>query len=168
MAARGGKLVNDYQEAGALLREYVRRNGMRWTAERGEIVRAVFRLEDHFRVADVARLLRADGGKTSLTTIYRNLEHLLRAGLINEARCGRGSDEQVFEHVHVGRHHDHLTCVACGRVIEFAEEAIEVLQTHVAEKYGFRLVRHTLDLRGVCPACRGDAEPPRPAREARP
>ena len=166
MGARLKKDVNDVQQASARLREYVRRNGLRWTAEREEIVRAVFRLEDHFRVADVARLLHEGSAKTSLTTIYRNLEHLLRAGLINEARCGRGSDEQVFEHVHAGNHHDHLTCVSCGRVVEFAEEALEVLQDHVAAKHGFRLIRHTLDLRGVCPACARASE--RPAREARP
>jgi Fur family ferric uptake transcriptional regulator len=153
MPATVARTANDLQQAQTALRDYVRRNRMRYTAEREEIVRAVFALEDHFRVADVARVLRRRGGKASLTTIYRNLDHLLRAGLIAEARCGRCSEEQVFEHVHRDRHHDHLTCVACGKVVEFADEGIEVLQRHVAEKHGFRLIRHTLDLRGVCPTC---------------
>jgi Fur family transcriptional regulator, ferric uptake regulator len=145
---------NDFQQAVERLRDYVRANNLRYTPEREEIVRAVFELETHFSVAHVAEIVRRQGGKTSLTTIYRNMEHLVRAGLVNEVKCGRCTDEQIYEHIHQDQHHDHLTCIRCGRVVEFAEEAIEVLQDHVAAKYGFELVRHHLDLQGVCGPCR--------------
>ena len=153
MPRRGPKSENDFQQAKQAFEDYIRQNGLRSTPEREEIIRAVFQLKAHFSVAQVAEVVRRGGGKTSLTTIYRNMGHLLRAGLVNEVGCGACGDGQVYEHVFRDRHHDHLRCVHCGRVVEFEEEAIEVLQKHVAEKYGFRLVRHYLDLQGVCPEC---------------
>ena len=145
---------NEFQQAIQTLKEYVRENNLRYTPEREEIVRAIFSLENHFTVARVAEIVRARGGKTSVTTIYRNMQHLVRAGLVSEVKCGPGNDEQHYEHVHHDEHHDHLTCLHCGKVVEFEDEAIEVLQRHVAEKYGFELIRHHLDLQGICRACR--------------
>ena len=51
-------------------------------------------------------------------------------------------------------HHDHIVCVKCGTVEEFRDEGIEERQTEVAEKLGFELTAHNLNLYGLCPACK--------------
>lgn len=143
----------DYQQAIDCFHDYIKHHRLRLTQERRQIVRAVYELESHFNVAGVVKQVGQNGGKTSRATVYRNIEHLIRAGLIRDVRCGLPGDEQVFEHIHSDEHHDHLTCIHCGKVLEFEEEAIEVLQQHVAQKYGFKLLQHNLDLRGVCRSC---------------
>ena len=50
-------------------------------------------------------------------------------------------------------HHDHLICTVCKRIVEFEDEAIEVLQDRVAERYGFALQSHKHELYGICPEC---------------
>jgi Fur family transcriptional regulator, ferric uptake regulator len=150
----GQRTKGDWKAAVLAFRDYAKDQGLRFTREREEIVRAVFTLEDHFSVARVAETVEAAGGTISLATVYRNMDHLQKAGLVKEVKCGLCYDEQVYEHLHEDRHHDHLTCIECGTVVEFEDEAIEVLQKHVAGKYGFELVRHHLDLQGRCAACR--------------
>ena len=51
-------------------------------------------------------------------------------------------------------HHDHLTCVNCGKIVEFENQQIEQLQEEIASKYGFRLTDHVLELYGVCSHCK--------------
>ena len=51
-------------------------------------------------------------------------------------------------------HHDHLICIECQKIVEFEDEGIEQLQHKVAERHGFELVRHKLELYGVCSDCR--------------
>jgi len=76
---------------------------------------------------------------------------LVESGLIVETlRCqGKVSYEQIFKH----KHHGHLVCIKCGRVIEFRQEEIEKLQNAVCEKYNFKAVEHKLGIRGYCRRC---------------
>jgi Fur family ferric uptake transcriptional regulator len=57
------------------------------------------------------------------------------------------------------RHHDHLLCRRCGRVVEFRSSAIEDLQVRVAARHGFRLTAHVHELVGDCSACRRRKRP---------
>jgi Fur family ferric uptake transcriptional regulator len=50
-------------------------------------------------------------------------------------------------------HHDHLTCINCGKICEFENSAIEQLQEKVAKQFGFQLTSHVLELYGVCADC---------------
>ena len=52
------------------------------------------------------------------------------------------------------KHHDHLTCTVCKKIVEFENLEIERLQAKVAKEFGFDLMDHVLELYGVCPDCR--------------
>jgi Fe2+ or Zn2+ uptake regulation protein len=68
------------------------------------------------------------------------------------------SDEpRRFELAFGRRHHDHLMCRRCGRVVEFRSSAIEDLQVEIARRHGFRLTSHVHELVGDCAACRRKA-----------
>lgn len=124
---------------------------MRSSQPRDHVVRTFFALDTHVTATELqARLADTDVG---LSTIYRTLALLLEAGLATAHDFG-GSGERRFEPVEVEEHHDHLVCERCGRIVEFMEAEIEELQRGVAERLGFELVAHRLDLFGRCPACR--------------
>ncbi|MBX9704903.1 MAG: transcriptional repressor, partial [Gammaproteobacteria bacterium] len=52
-----------------------------------------------------------------------------------------------------GQHHDHLVCVKCGKVEEFIDDVIEQRQEQIAEKFGFQITDHNLNLYGICAEC---------------
>ena len=80
------------------------------------------------------------------------------------------SHRGVFYELTFGReHHEHLVCVECGEILEFVQEDIERLQDEVCEQHHFKPLRHTLQIFGVCKACRpgaGTASVERPASRA--
>lgn len=63
-----------------------------------------------------------------------------------------------YEHHHVGCHHDHLVCKRCGKILEFEDPEIEDLQERIAKRYGFTLLRHRMELYGLCEACSRDRD----------
>lgn len=133
--------------------DYLKSHGMRITQERDEILKGVYNHRDHFTATDVHKHLQQSNKNIGLATVYRTLPLLVRSGLICEAGRRKCKEEQSYEIVVGQSHHDHLICEVCGMLVEFEEPMIEKLQLKVADKYGFRLRRHYLDLRGVCPDC---------------
>jgi len=95
--------------------------------------------------------LPADGSRIGLTTIYRRLHELERAGLVDVARDERG--ERLYR-LRTGRDHRHyLFCRACGRSVPVQSGPVEQWASTVGPAAGFRDVDHVLELRGVCERC---------------
>ena len=84
--------------------------------------------------------------KISIATVYRTVKILEEAGILvkHDFKAGKARYEQIQE-----SHHDHLIDVKTGEIIEFVDEEIEILQKKVAEKYGYELVDHKLELYGI-------------------
>jgi len=70
-------------------------------------------------------------------------------------------DRVVYEHLHLGEHHDHLVCVRCGAIEEFQSATIEEEQFEACRRLGFQPLFHTLIVRGICAACGGKLPPTR-------
>jgi Fur family transcriptional regulator, ferric uptake regulator len=84
--------------------------------------------------------------KISIATVYRTVKLLEEAGILvkHDFKAGKARYEELSE-----GHHDHLIDVNTGQIIEFVDEEIEKLQKKVADKYGYRLVDHKLELYGI-------------------
>ena len=84
--------------------------------------------------------------KISIATVYRTVKLFEEAGIIakHDFKGGKARYEEVSE-----SHHDHLIDVKTGEIIEFVDNEIEILQKKVAEKYGYTLVDHKLELYGI-------------------
>jgi Fur family transcriptional regulator, ferric uptake regulator len=140
-----------------LLRDAVRRRGLRSSSVRESIARAALQRQGHFTVDDLLRDLRTTVGDVHAATVYRVLpllveEELLPPTLVSSSAGARY--ERAFER----EHHDHLICRKCGKVVEFFLEDIEELQRAIAKKFGFRLSGHVHELVGTCRDClRADA-----------
>ena len=91
------------------------------------------------------RVIKVDP-KISIATIYRTVKLFEESGIIakHDFRGGKARYEELSE-----SHHDHLIDIKTGEIIEFVDEEIEKLQEKVAEKYGYKLVDHKLELYGV-------------------
>ena len=120
--------------------------GMRMTEQRRVVARVLEAATDHPDVEELYRRASAVDPHISLATVYRTVKLFEDAGIIerHDFREGRARYEQIPE-----SHHDHLIDLRTGKVIEFRNEEIERLQQAIAERLGFRIVDHRLELFGV-------------------
>jgi len=89
----------------------------------------------------------SDKKHLSAEDIYRVLTQFEGAGLVIRHHFETG--QALFE-LERGKHHDHLICVKCGKIIEFVDESIEAKQKEIAAKNGFRISDHSLIIYGIC------------------
>ncbi|MFQ5534512.1 MAG: Fur family transcriptional regulator [Sphingomonadales bacterium] len=122
------------------------KKGMRMTEQRRIVARVLSKSHDHPDVEEVYRRAIEIDPHISIATVYRTVRLFEEAGILerHDFRDGRSRYEEVREN-----HHDHLIDVQSGKVIEFKSDEIEKLQHAVAEKLGYRLVDHRLELYGV-------------------
>jgi Fur family ferric uptake transcriptional regulator len=120
--------------------------GMRMTGQRKTIARTIAQSDDHPDVEELHRRAVRLDDNISIATVYRTVKLFEDAGILerHDFREGRARYEQVTEN-----HHDHLIDLNTGDVIEFQNREIEELQRVVAEKLGYKLVDHRLELYGV-------------------
>jgi len=120
--------------------------GLRITEQRRIIARVLGEAEDHPDVETLHERAVAVDPKISIATVYRTVRLFEEAGILerHEFGDGRSRYEAASED-----HHDHLIDVETGQVIEFVDEELEMLQRRIAEKLGYRLVDHRMELYGV-------------------
>ena len=101
---------------------------------------------DHPDVDELYSRVSKEDSKISIATVYRTVKVLEEAGILvkHDFKAGKARYEQIRE-----SHHDHLIDVKTGEIIEFVDEEIEKLQKKVADKYGYQLVDHKLELYGI-------------------
>ncbi len=97
----------------------------------------------HLTAEDIYRQLLADGEEIGLATIYRVLTQFEAAGLVLKHNFEGG--HAIYE-LDRGEHHDHMVDIETGKVIEFHNEEIEVLQHKIAAEYGYQIEDHALVL----------------------
>ena len=120
--------------------------GLRITDQRKVIARVLSDAEDHPDVELLHQRAAAIDPGISIATVYRTVRLFEDAGILerHDFGDGRARYEAAPE-----THHDHLINVETGEVIEFVDGELEELQRRIAEKLGFRLVDHRLELYGV-------------------
>ena len=120
--------------------------GVKLTGQRKIIARIMSEAEDHPDVDELYKRVTKIDPKISIATVYRTVKLFEEAGILakHDFKGGKARYEEVSE-----GHHDHLIDVNTGEIIEFVDEEIEILQKKVAEKYGYELVDHKLELYGV-------------------
>lgn len=120
--------------------------GLKMTEQRRVIARVLAASDDHPDVELLYRRATAIDSRISIATVYRTVRLLEEAEILDKHDFGDGRaryEERSDDH------HDHLIDIRTGRVIEFQNEEIEAIQKRIAEKLGFRLVGHRLELYAV-------------------
>jgi len=141
-------------ELRARFADYVRKHGLKSTQQRDVIVELFLRSSGHVSIDDLLGKVRRKSPKVGYATVYRTMKLLTDAGIAAARQFGDGQTR--FEVSSGDDHHDHLICNQCGLILEFENDAIEKLQEEMAESLGgFKLVRHKLELYGICPKYAG-------------
>lgn len=130
---------------------YLVRHQLKQTKQRKVIVNLFLQMDAHVDAESLYAMVRQKGLNIGLATIYRTLNLLRDAELVEQHAFADG--RSVFEINRPDAHHDHLLCVGCGKIVEFESEEIEELQRKIAREKGFILSSHRLDLYGNCLEC---------------
>ncbi|MCL4455795.1 MAG: transcriptional repressor [Nitrospirae bacterium] len=134
-------------------REFLTTKGLKLTKERDEILHEILIMKKHFDPEDLFVRLKTKGSKVSRASVYRTIPLLVEVGLIEEVE--RVDRHAHYEKISEDRHHDHMICMKCGKVIEFYSPTLEMLQKEICQKENFKGVRHSLEILGYCEKCGG-------------
>jgi len=131
---------------------FLRSKKLKLTGERLAILASIFQRESHFDAETLHAELRTEGGDISRATVYRTLDLLVQSGLVRKNSLG--ASHANYEAARGDEHHDHLICLNCNLVVEFYRPDLEELQDRICADQGFKLVHHSLQIFGLCPACK--------------
>ena len=122
-----------------------KKKGVRLTDQRKLIAKVMSESESHPDVDELHKKVSKLDSKISIATVYRTVKLFEEAGIVekHDFKGSKARYEQAPE-----EHHDHLIDINSGEIIEFVNEEIEKLQKEVAEKLGYKLVDHRLELYG--------------------
>ena len=120
--------------------------GFKLTDQRKIIAKIMSDSQDHPDVDELYKRASKIDSKISIATVYRTVKLFEEAGIV--AKHDFKGGKARYEELHEG-HHDHLIDIKTGEIIEFVDEEIEKLQQKVADKYGYKLVDHKLELYGI-------------------
>jgi len=122
-----------------------KQKGVRLTDQRRLIAKVMSDSESHPDVDELHKKVSKFDSKISIATVYRTVKLFEEAGIVakHDFKGNKSRYEQAPE-----EHHDHLIDVNSGEITEFVNEEIEKLQKQVAEKLGYKLVDHRLELYG--------------------
>ena len=120
--------------------------GVKLTDQRKIIAKVMTQSKDHPDVDELYKRVSKIDPKISIATVYRTVKLLEEEGIVakHDFKGKKARYEELSE-----SHHDHLIDVKTGEIVEFVDEEIEVLQKKVAEKLGYNLIDHKLELYGI-------------------
>ena len=137
------------------LDKFISKKGLRQTAQRDEIVEVIFASDEHFTPDELFDRLRLARSKASRATVYRTLGLLEEANLIHEIDLGDG--HKNYDPNFVDRPtHNHLVCVDCGKVVEFEDSHLDLLNDCVTRRLGYRPLRQSLRIEANCDKLRNN------------
>lgn len=138
-------LLEEFQ---AILKE----NTLKFTKQRELVLKFLYENEGHFTPEDIYNLLKQKYPDINIgiATVYRTLS-LLEASHIASS-ISFGVQGKKYE-LGLKKHHDHLICSKCGKIIEFYDETIEEIQEEIAKKFNFKMTDHTMKIIGLCENC---------------
>ena len=133
----------------ARLDDFIRRKGLRRTSQRDVIVRAVFSKDEHFTAEELFERVRKSDSDTSRATVYRTLGLLVEANLLREIDLG--DNQTTYDPNFLDKpSHNHLVCIDCGRVVEFEDLNLDLLNDCVTRRLGFKPLRQSIKIEANC------------------
>jgi Fur family ferric uptake transcriptional regulator len=130
---------------------YLRSKKLKLTSERVKILATIFGKNTHFNAEGLHTELKQQGQSVSRATIYRTLDLLVQCDLVRKNSLG--STHANYEAVLEDKHHDHLICLNCNRIIEFYRLNLERLQEEICCEQKFKPLHHSLQIFGLCLDC---------------
>jgi|SRR6056297_842612 len=133
-------------------KEILLENNYRLTKQRKEIFE-VFQQYDknHFNAEQLLDILKKEDEDIGSATVYRNLELFQRLGILKQLDFNDAF--KYYELNLIKKHHHHLICLNCSRIIEFNDEVLEEFEKKIEDEYDFKIKDHTIKFYGICKNC---------------
>lgn len=144
------KLIRREPVDPSAFKRMIRQMGLKVTQQRMAILESLSAGRAHVTAQEVFETVNHKYPEIGFATVYRFLRKMAEQKLVTEVRMGGLPARYELT---PRRHHDHLTCVQCGQIVEFENPQIETLQEQVAREHNFRLTHHVLELYGICTRC---------------
>ena len=119
--------------------------------ERLNIIDTFLDTEEHVTLEDMMQLLREAGYDYDPGFVRHCLNRFVEHGFAQK-KTFEGQSPR-YEHRHLGKHHDHLICTKCDKIIEFDNDEMERLQSKIASESGFHMLQHKMEIYGLCSEC---------------
>jgi len=103
--------------------------------DRFKVLEVFLQTEKHVSLNELVERLGSNGWRLDSEFVAETLKLMCRFGFAHKSRFDNG--EVLYEHRHLGQHHDHMICTKCRKILEFEEEQIEQLQIKIAAVHGF-------------------------------
>ncbi|MBW2170481.1 MAG: transcriptional repressor [Deltaproteobacteria bacterium] len=125
--------------------------GVDRVADRLAVLEVFLRIERHISFQELMDALHDSGYSFEPDFVKKTLNLLCRYGFaVKKEFEGR---PPLYEHRHIGFHHDHLICTKCGKIVEFENSQMEGLQVEIAALHGFHVLQHKMEMYGLCSEC---------------
>ena len=127
-------------------------NTLKFTKQRELILKFLYENDGHYTPEEIYMLLKKSypDVNVGIATVYRTLTLLEDSGIASSISFG--TQGKKYE-LGLKKHHDHLICTRCGKIIEFFDETIEERQEEIAKKHKFKMQDHTMKIIGLCETC---------------
>ena len=149
MVRNSGKTMNTRNKTKAL--QTLSEAGLRNTTQRALIISAIREGKGHLDAYEVYRRIQTKQPRLSLSTVYRTIRALKKAGVVDEVHF---DEEHHHYEMKPATEHHHLLCLGCGRVIEFKYPLALLVKANVPEAREFEIVGSEVRMTGYCPTCR--------------
>ena len=127
------------------LKNILKTEGLRYTKQRQQVWDEIRISSEHRDAEEIYIAINKNKAlKVSRATVYRTIDVLVKNNLVRKMDLGDG--RALYEHKIDDGHHDHIICVETGKIIEFYNEDLEILQENIVKKHGYELVRHVHQL----------------------
>lgn len=125
--------------------------GIDRTTDRLAVLEVFLRIERHISFQELMAALHENGYGFEPDFVKKTLNLLCRYGFAVKTEFKGRSP--LYEHRHIGFHHDHLICTKCGKIVEFENTQMENLQIEIAALHGFHVLQHKMEMYGLCSHC---------------
>ncbi|MDD5359205.1 MAG: Fur family transcriptional regulator [Sulfurovaceae bacterium] len=142
----------DYNVLIEKFKSIIKENGLKYTKQRELILKFLYEHNEHFTPEELNGKLKKiyPDENIGIATIYRTLTLLEDSGIVTSISFGTQGKKYEFG---LKKHHDHLVCIKCGKIIEFYDETIEKKQLEIAKNFEFEMTDHTMKIIGICKSC---------------
>jgi len=130
----------------------LKENTLKFTKQRELVLKFLYENDGHFSPEDTYTLIKQQNPHINIgiATIYRTLTLLETAKIASSISFGiQGKKYELG----LKKHHDHLICSKCAKIIEFYDDIIETRQEEIAKKFNFKMHDHTMKIVGLCKNC---------------
>ena len=135
--SRIDKHIDDFKDA-------LKKEGLKFTEQRLQLFKFLFENKGHYECEDLINRINRKDRKVSRATVYRTLDILVKYNFVRKIVLDDGIYR--YENKISTKHHDHMICIETGDIIVFHNNEIEDLQDKIAERHGYKIVRHVHQL----------------------